>query len=65
LKLPVESITQQEAPSYFGGLAHLATIDLAASSSLTREELAWNPTGPDLLTDLRNMDNGVAAERLS
>jgi hypothetical protein len=27
---------------------------------LTRQELGWNPTGPDLLTDLRNMDYGVA-----
>jgi hypothetical protein len=37
-------------------MAHLATIDLAASSALTRQQLGWNPTGPDLLTDLRKMD---------
>jgi hypothetical protein len=23
-------------------------------------QLNWNPTGPNLLTDLRNMDYGVA-----
>jgi hypothetical protein len=28
--------------------------------ALTREQLGWNPTGPDLLTDLRNMDYSVA-----
>ena len=59
LKIPVESITPQEAPGYFGWMAHLATIDLAASGALTRQQLNWNPTGPDLLTDLRNMDYGV------
>ena len=56
LKVPVESITPEEAPEYFGWLANLATIDLAASSALTRQQLDWNPTGPDLLSDLRNMD---------
>ena len=60
LKMPVESITPEEAPKYFGLMAHLATIDLAASSALTRQQLGWNPTGPDLLTDLRNMDYSVA-----
>ncbi|WP_158903502.1 SDR family oxidoreductase [Burkholderia sp. L27(2015)] len=56
LNLPVESIQPEEAPAYFGWLANLATIDLAASSAMTRQLLGWVPTGPDLLTDLRNMD---------
>ncbi len=60
LKMPVVSITPKEAPEYFCGLVNLATIDLAASSALTRQQLGWNPTGPDLLTDLRNMDYSVA-----
>ena len=60
LKMPVVSITPKEAPEYFGRLVNLATIDLAASSALTRQQLGWNPTGPDLLTDLRNMDYSVA-----
>jgi nucleoside-diphosphate-sugar epimerase len=59
LKMPVESIPPEQAPEYFGVLANLVTIDLAASSRLTREELCWDPTGPDLLTDLRNMDYGA------
>jgi nucleoside-diphosphate-sugar epimerase len=60
LKMPVESITPEEAPEYFGWMAQLAMTDLAASSALTRQQLGWNPTGPDLLTDLRNMDYSVA-----
>ena len=56
LKMPVESIAPEEAPEYFGWLAHLATSDLPASSALTRQQLGWLPTGPDLLTDLRNME---------
>jgi nucleoside-diphosphate-sugar epimerase len=60
LKIPVESITSEEAPAYFGAMAHLVTLDLAASGALTRRQMAWNPTGPDLLTDLRNMDYSEA-----
>jgi nucleoside-diphosphate-sugar epimerase len=56
LKMPVESIEPEQAPEYFGPIAPLVTIDLAASSALTRRQLGWNPTGPDLLTDLRKMD---------
>lgn len=56
LKMPVESITPEEAPEYFGWLADLVRLDLAASSALTRQQLGWNPTGPDLLSDLRSMD---------
>jgi nucleoside-diphosphate-sugar epimerase len=56
LKMPVESITSDAAVDYFGPLANLVTIDLAASSALTRRQLRWSPSGPNLLTDLRNMD---------
>jgi hypothetical protein len=60
LRMPVESITPEEAPGYFGWMAGLATIDLAASSALTRQQLGWNATGPGLLTDLRTMDYSLA-----
>jgi len=60
LNLPVESITPDETSGYFGGLAGLASADLAASSALTRRWLGWDPIGPDLLTDLRNMDWAAA-----
>ena len=56
LSLPVRSITAEAAPTYFGALANLITVDLAASGALTRQQLGWTPTGPNLLTDLRNMD---------
>lgn len=56
LKLPVRSITPNEAVDYFGVIAGLATLDLAASSALTRKQLNWTPGGPGLLTDLRNAD---------
>jgi nucleoside-diphosphate-sugar epimerase len=59
LKMPVKSIKPEETADYFGWLAGLATIDLAVSSALTRRRLGWNPTGPDLLTDLHDMDYGL------
>lgn len=55
LKVPVVSITPEEAAGHFGWLAHFVGLDLAASSSQTRKQLGWTPTGPSLLTDLQNM----------
>lgn len=55
LNLPVVSIAPQEAVEYYGWMANLAALDLPASGAWTRERLSWNPTGPDLLTDLRHM----------
>lgn len=55
LRLPVESITPDGAPEYFGWMAQLASADLAASSALTRRQLGWDPTGPDLLADLAEL----------
>jgi nucleoside-diphosphate-sugar epimerase len=54
LGLPVESISSDEAAAYFGPLAQLAVLDLPASGAITQRRLNWTPTGPDLLTDLRN-----------
>jgi nucleoside-diphosphate-sugar epimerase len=59
LRMPVESITPEAAREYFGLLANLVTLDLAASGALTRQEMGWNPAGPDLLTDLRGMGDGA------
>ena len=58
LRAPVRSITPEEALAYFGALAQLAQLDLAASGAWTRRQLGWTPTGPDLLTDLREMEYG-------
>jgi nucleoside-diphosphate-sugar epimerase len=48
LKMPVESITLEEAPEYFAWMAHLATIDLAASSVLDAPATGLEPhrSGP-------------------
>ncbi len=59
LGTPVRSISTDDAPAYFGALAALAASDLAASGTLTRQKLRWNPVGPDLLTDLRAADHRV------
>lgn len=60
LKLPVESITPEEAPGYYGWLAQLAQLDLPASGAGNRRQLRWDPTGPDLLTDLREAEYDAA-----
>jgi nucleoside-diphosphate-sugar epimerase len=55
LNLPVKSITPEEAGAHFGWLAAFVGRDLPSSSAITRKKLGWTPTGPDMLTDLRNM----------
>lgn len=41
-------------PGYFGFLANLVTLDLPASSRVTRRTLGWEPVHPGLLADLDN-----------
>jgi len=55
LKIPVKSISQEEAAAYFGFLAEFAGWDLTASSDKTRKELGWSTSGPTLIEDLSNM----------
>lgn len=52
LKLPVRSISAEEAKTHFGWMALFFGMDLAASSALTRERLGWHPTEPGLLADI-------------
>ncbi|KRB81352.1 NAD-dependent dehydratase [Sphingomonas sp. Root710] len=54
--LPVRSVGADEVERYFGWMAPFAGLDMAASNSWTRARLGWDPTGPDLLTDLAAMD---------
>ncbi|MBW4329790.1 SDR family oxidoreductase [Stakelama sp. CBK3Z-3] len=61
LNLPVVSLSQDEAQAHFGWFAMFASLDMPASSAITRERIDWQPTGPDLLTDLKNMDYQAAA----
>jgi len=55
LKLPAKSISPEEAPGYFGWLAHLAAHDMPASSERTQKALGWRPTGPGLIADLERL----------
>jgi nucleoside-diphosphate-sugar epimerase len=55
LKLPVVSLSPEEAPAHFGWLAMFAGFDMPASSAQTRQRLGWRPTGPGLIADLEQM----------
>jgi len=55
LKVPVESLSTDEAQAHFGFLSMFASHDLRASSAQTRKKLGWNPTGPGLTADLEQV----------
>lgn len=55
LNLPVQSITPEEAPDYFGWLSMFVGHDMPASSALTRQKLGWELTGPGLIADLERL----------
>jgi len=55
LKMPVKSITPDEAQGFFGWLAMFAGHDMPASSAKTRKALGWEPTGPGLIADLEQL----------
>jgi len=63
LKLPVISLSEEEAQAHFGWLAMFAGFDMPASSALTRQRLGWHPTGPGLIADLEQMRWGEAVTR--
>jgi nucleoside-diphosphate-sugar epimerase len=60
LKVPVVSLSQDEAPAHFGWLAMFAGFDMTASSAQTRQRLGWHPTGPGLIADLEHLRWGEA-----
>ena len=55
LKVPVVSLSAEEAASHFGWLAMFAGFDMPASSEQTCRELGWKPNGPGLISDLKEM----------
>lgn len=55
LNLPVVSITPEQAGEHFGWMAMFATLDMPASSALTRKRLGWEPSGPGLIADLERL----------
>jgi nucleoside-diphosphate-sugar epimerase len=56
LKLPVRSISPDEAKDHFGWLAMFAGLDAPASSALTRQRLQWQPKERGLLADLEELE---------
>src|ERR1700761_2700824 len=52
LKIPVVSLSLEEAQTHFGWLGHFLGRDLTASSALTRQKLDWTPNGPGMIEDL-------------
>ena len=55
LKVPVVSLSPEEAGPHFGFVAAFAGLDMPASSAQTQERLGWHPTGPGLIADLEQM----------
>jgi nucleoside-diphosphate-sugar epimerase len=55
LKVPVVSLSPEEAPAHFGWLSAFVGYDMPASSAQTQERLGWHPTGPELIADLEQM----------
>jgi nucleoside-diphosphate-sugar epimerase len=56
LRLPAVSVPIDVLmlPAYFGMFTNLVTLDLPATSIITRQTLGWEPTQPTLLADLDN-----------
>jgi nucleoside-diphosphate-sugar epimerase len=52
LTLPVTGIAPEKAFDHFGWLGAFFSIDVPASSALTRDLLGWQPRKPGLLDDL-------------
>jgi nucleoside-diphosphate-sugar epimerase len=58
--LPVTSIAPDDVQGHFGWIGTFFGMDLAATSTMTRELLGWAPAGPTLIEDL---DAGAYSER--
>jgi nucleoside-diphosphate-sugar epimerase len=52
LNIPVVGLSPEEAAAHFGWFAHFAGVDCPASSTLTRQQLGWQPQQPGLIADL-------------
>jgi nucleoside-diphosphate-sugar epimerase len=50
--LPVASIAPDDVQGHFGWIGTFFSMDLAATSTVTRELLGWAPTGPALIEDI-------------
>jgi hypothetical protein len=52
LDLPVESVAPENAAAHFDWMARFWSLDVPASSALTRERMGWEPVQPGLIADL-------------
>jgi nucleoside-diphosphate-sugar epimerase len=60
LKIPVISLSPEEAAGHFGWMAMFAGLDMPASSTLTQQRLGWHPTQTaGMIDDLDQMDDSV------
>jgi nucleoside-diphosphate-sugar epimerase len=53
LRVPVKSIPLDQLESYFGFLSAFIALDCRVSTAKTQALLAWTPTGPSLIDDLK------------
>jgi nucleoside-diphosphate-sugar epimerase len=53
LELPVRSIAPDNVADHFGFIGTFFAMDLAATSSATRQLLGWEPAGPTLIEDIK------------
>jgi nucleoside-diphosphate-sugar epimerase len=52
LGVPTRSVPEADAFEHFGHLGRLVGLDSPATSTITRDLLVWEPSGPSLLDDL-------------
>jgi nucleoside-diphosphate-sugar epimerase len=52
LGVPTASVAPADAADHFGHLGHFVGLDSPATAAITRQLLAWTPTGHSLLEDL-------------
>ena len=55
MKVPVASLSPEQAADHFGWLAQFVAWDMPASSAQTQQQLGWHPAGPGLIADLEQM----------
>jgi len=55
LKVPVVSISADQASEHFGPFGHFVQLDMPASSTWTQKTLGWQPHGTGLIEDLDHM----------
>jgi nucleoside-diphosphate-sugar epimerase len=52
LGVPAVSVAPEDAEAHFGWIGRFFGMDIAASSTRTRELLGWQPVGPTLFEDI-------------